>query len=248
MSQDPAMVAAVRACLQGEGVRPAARRFAVSHATLARRVRKAKRDLAQDAIAESETVEVRQGETVRQGATSTQEGGQLRQPVELVRTLHPDLTFEQQRGLQALLAGATQKEAADVVGVNKATVTKWMRPGHLFRQLLDEINHDRQRAYRASLLNQTPRALQVLGEAMEATKPVQVGGDQVEVDDHTVRLRAAAEVLDRGGVLPKLTQVEQQHTGEVGVALTLPQIEDKAAQLRARREKLKAKRRELGDE
>jgi len=73
MGQDPHMVAAVRACLQGEGVRSAARRFDVSKSALARRVNKAREDMASDAVkgGTGGTPEVGQGGTEGQTGAST---------------------------------------------------------------------------------------------------------------------------------------------------------------------------------
>lgn len=235
MSQDPHMVAAVRACLQGERVRSAARRFDVSKSALARRVNKAKADMAAVAVASGT------GGTVGQSDASPPP---LEAP-ELVRSMHPELKPRQQMALQALLRGATQKEAAQEAGCSEGSVSGWMKPGHLMGQLYREINNDRQRAYLQRARDAIPKALDVVLEGMEATKPMVVNGEVLEFPDHGARQRAADSLLDRTGVLPKLTQVEQQHTGDVGVVLSLPQMEDKAAELRRRREELAAERRRL---
>jgi len=246
MGQDPHMVAAVRACLQGEGVRSAARRFDVSKSALARRVNKAREDMASDAVkgGTGGTPEVGQGGTEGQPGASTPP---IEAP-ELVRTMHPELKPRQQMVLQALLRGATQKEAAQEAGCSEGSVSGWMKPGHLVGQLYREINNDRQRAYLQRARDAIPKALDVVIEGMQATKPMVVNGEVLEFPDHGARQRAADSLLDRTGVLPKLTQVEQQHTGDVGVVLSLPQMEDKAAELRRRREELAAERRRLEGE
>jgi len=246
MGQDPHMVAAVRACLQGEGVRSAARRFDVSKSALARRVKKAKADMAADAVTSGTGGTPDMGQ-VGQGGTEGQPDASpppLEVP-ELVRSMHPELKPRQQMALQALLRGATQKEAAQEAGCSEGSVSGWMKPGHLMGQLYREINNDRQRAYLQRARDAIPKALDVVLEGMEATKPMVVNGEVLEFPDHGARQRAADSLLDRTGVLPKLTQVEQQHTGDVGVVLSLPQMEDKAAELRRRREELAAERRRL---
>lgn len=237
---DPAMVAALRACLsEGQSVRSAAAHFAVSKSTLARKVRDAKQGSTQDAPASNGTgVPFSVGHS--QGMGHPQTITPTAVVPEVVRTLHPDLKPAMQRALQALLEGSTKQEAAEAAGVSPASLTTWTKPAHLMGKLLREIQADRARAAKARMANLTLEAVDTLAAGMHATKPMVVNGEVVEVVDFGHRNKAANDVLDRSGVLPKLTTVETHNTGTVGVTLTLPQIEERAAQLRAEREQLEA--------
>ncbi len=96
--------------------------------------------------------------------------------------LEKSITLQQEAVLLALLAGKTQKEAAEAAGVAPETVSRWMKRDAVFVATLNARRKDLWDAHREKL-----RAL--VGEA------VAVMGDLLKSKNERVRLQAAMSIL-----------------------------------------------------
>lgn len=97
------------------------------------------------------------------------------------------LTIEQQKAIETLLTGASDREAAEAVGVNRETVTKWRLYHPAFQA---ELNYRRQELYEGNadkLRSLVPEAVIVLEGALKDT------------ENPAGRTKAALEILKMVG-------------------------------------------------
>jgi hypothetical protein len=121
------------------------------------------------------------------------------------------LTPQQLTAALMLGGGLSITKTAEGVGVDRVTIWRWMQIPAFAEEsarMRDETVKAAKEHIRSSLL----RAAEVAGEALDAMKPIYLKDEKgfapVEnVPDHGVRLRAAAEILDRAGV-PRRVETE----------------------------------------
>jgi hypothetical protein len=77
------------------------------------------------------------------------------------------LTVEQQNAVDRLVAGDTDKEAADAVGVNRVTVSKWRLYDPAFQAALNARRQEVFGAAADKLRSLVPKALDTLAAAMD---------------------------------------------------------------------------------
>ena len=104
--------------------------------------------------------------------------------------------------IELLLAGHSQGEAAEILGCNHGTVSRWVREPEV-ALILATKREERRAAASIALDAAVPRAVAVLKEAM--------GNDSVPWG---VRVRAAVELLKAAGMFAP-TQVEVSGSVEV---------------------------------
>ena len=75
---------------------------------------------------------------------------------------HRELTGEQQQAIGLLVAGKTETEAAEAVGVNPATVGKWRRFNPWFQAEMNRRRHEIVQATGDRLRALTPKVLDIL--------------------------------------------------------------------------------------
>ena len=93
------------------------------------------------------------------------------------------LRLAQRNAIELLLAGKTDQEVAEAVGVSRQTINSWRNKDELFRAALDARRQELWGAYVERLRQLIGRALQVL----EA--------DLLQDDDRRLRQTAAVHVL-----------------------------------------------------
>lgn len=108
------------------------------------------------------------------------------------------LTPKQLRGITAILSTATVQDAARVVGVTPRTLGYWLSQPH-FQAALAAAEREQLQAIHRELRGHQARAITVLRELMDSPK-----------SRPTVRLRAAALLLDIGLRLRQTIELEQR--------------------------------------
>jgi hypothetical protein len=99
-------------------------------------------------------------------------------------TTLPRLTAQQERVLEPLLAGETVTAAAELVGVDRSTVHRWLREDSHFQAAYNQRRRELQQAHRSRLLVMVGAAINTVQHAVET-------GD----------VRVALKVLDSLGIL-----------------------------------------------
>lgn len=121
-----------------------------------------------------------------------------------------DLTDAQRRAIAAMVAGANQKEAADMAGVDRHTLANWLRGDP---QFIAELN-----AQRFDMQADNIERLRGLGAAA-----VGVVASALTSDDPKAQLRAAALVLRILG----LSEVTPVQRADLDVDTVVAQLEDR---------------------
>jgi len=91
------------------------------------------------------------------------------------------LTLEQENAIELLVAGKTDRETADAVGVHRVTVTKWRHYDPLFQAELNRSRHDLWAGSIDRLRGLLPRAFDALERALEGDQGWRVALKLVEL-------------------------------------------------------------------
>lgn len=127
------------------------------------------------------------------------------------------LTVEQQNAVDLLVTGATDREVADAVGVNRVTVTRWRNHDPHFQA---ELNRSRKEIWASS----TDRLRGLLPRALDRLES--------ELDEGPNGCKVALALLDITGL--DFSSTKQQSLGISGIGSTDPEaiIEARARALR----------------
>ena len=110
--------------------------------------------------------------------------------------------------VEALAAGKTQGEAAKYAGVNQCTVSGWMQT-EWFTEALGLVQAERRRAVLLHIDALVPDAVAALGAILRRS----VAEDTSKAPRDSDAIKAAAEVLDRTGVLKGAVHVVKTEDG-----------------------------------
>lgn len=127
-----------------------------------------------------------------------------------------DMTEAHIRAAELHFKGHTQPEIADMVGVNKSTIYRWIRDGKL-APLVAALSEDMQRAVRARLVQSSLRAADAAVEVLDSP-------------DEGRKLAAAFGILDRTGH-PKAERVELSADVRASGSVTVDPSDELAAML-----------------
>lgn len=121
--------------------------------------------------------------------------------------IESQLSMTQLRYLIARVEAASDKEAADTIGIKASTVKRWNDDGS--KSLIDE-------AVRLMLHDGIVTAREILRRNLAKAAAVKAAG--LDSDNEKIRQDAATEIIDRAGEIGKPTQ-RNEHTGANGGAI-----------------------------
>ena len=107
------------------------------------------------------------------------------------------ITTQQEAVILALLAGSTQKEAAEAAGVAPETVSRWVNNDAVFIAEMNSRRQDLWRAHRDALRGLVAQAVEVVGDLLESPS------ERVRLQSATAILRTARDITPSGPTTPE---------------------------------------------
>jgi CHAD domain-containing protein len=105
------------------------------------------------------------------------------------------LTPKQTKALAAIFSTPTLTAAAQVVGVKRVTLQRWLKQEH-FRRALQELQNEAIMAVSRGLLSLSESSILALQDGLDEAQPIRI------------RLRAASEVFDKLLKIRQLVEIE----------------------------------------
>jgi transcriptional regulator with XRE-family HTH domain len=133
------------------------------------------------------------------------------------------LSQKQRLAVLLMASGTTQKEAADLVGVDKQTISRW-------KKLAAFKNHLDKKAAEVEAEVEQARDVLIEGAFLAALRMLY----SLDSGDEAVALRAAGGILDRVGI-SKIQKLE--HTGSEGGPIEIDHVDEARNKLLAAIEK-----------
>jgi len=122
------------------------------------------------------------------------------------------ITPQQETVILELIAGKTQKEAAEAAGVAPETVSRWIKRNPVFVAALNARRKDLWDAHREKLRAQVRDAVDVMGDLLKSNN------ERVRLQAATAILRTASDLAPSGETDPEKVQkawVEAEMWAEV---------------------------------